>query len=72
MVSSKRFSENPKKAACVFKCRTKKDRSQKKCFNYSITLLQQSSDKRDAHFFDIMFTKAASRSFRYNKKELFI
>ena len=35
----------------VASSRTKKDGFQKKCLNHSITLLQQSSDKRDAQLF---------------------
>ena len=50
MLSSKCSSVNPKKAACGVKS-YKEDGFQKKCLNHSITLFQQSSDKRDAQLF---------------------
>ena len=49
--------------------RTKKDGFQKKCLNRSITLLQQSSDKRDAQLFRYFGYKKVSDIL---KKELFI
>ena len=51
--------------------RTKKDGSQKKCFNYSITLLPQSSDKRDAQFFCYFVYKSSIEKFQIYQKRAF-
>ena len=50
---------------------TKNDGFQKRCLNHSMTLLQQSSDKRDAQCFVILVTKRALRNFKYTKKRAF-
>ena len=70
MLSSKCFSANPKKAVCGVK--SYKDGFQKKCLNYSITLLQQSSDKRHAQLFCYSGYKKSIRKFQiYQKKRAF-
>ena len=52
--------------------RTKKDGFQNKCLNDSITLLQQSSDKRDAQLFLYFGHKKSIEKFRiYQKKGAF-
>ena len=49
--------------------RTKKDGFQKKCLNHSITLLQQSSDKRDAQLFRYFgYKKSIEKSQIYQKR----
>ena len=47
--------------------RTKKDGFQKKCLNYSITLLQQSSDKREAQLFRYFGYKKNIEKFQINQ-----
>ena len=69
MVSSKSFSVNPKKAACGVKSYKEKWFS-KKCLNHSITLLQQSSDKKDAQLFRYFGYKISIEKFQiYQKKK---
>ena len=52
--------------------RTKKDGSQKKCLNHSITLLQQSSDERNARLFRYFGFKKSIEKFQiYQKKRAF-
>ena len=51
---------------------TKKDGFQKKCLNRSITLLQQSSDKRDAQLFRYFGYKKSIEKFQiYQKRRAF-
>ena len=70
MVSSKSFSVNPKKQP-VASSLTKKDGFQKKCLNHSITLLQQSSDKRDAQLFRYFGYKKSIEKFQIYQKKSF-
>ena len=51
MLSSKCFSVNPKKTACGVKSYQQRCFFKKNRLNYSITLLQQSNDKKDAQLF---------------------
>ena len=52
--------------------RTKKDGFQKKCLNRSITLLQQSSDKRDSQLFRYFGYKKSIEKFQiYQKRRTF-
>ena len=52
--------------------RTKKDGFQKKCLNHSKTLLQQSSDKRDAQLFRYFGYKKSIEKFQiYQKRRAF-
>ena len=51
--------------------RTKKDGFQKKCLNYSITLLQQSSDKREAQLFRYFGYKKNIENFQINQIRAF-
>ena len=48
--------------------RTKKDGFEKKYLNHSITLLQQSSDKRDAQLFRCFVYKMSIEKFQIYKK----
>ena len=51
---------------------TKKAGFEKKCLNHSITLLQQSSDKRDAQLFLYFGYKKGNEKFQiYQKKKAF-
>ena len=51
---------------------TKKDGFLKKCLNHSITLLQQSSDKRDAQLFRYFGYKKSIEKFQiYQKRRAF-
>ena len=71
MVSSKCFSVNPKKAACGVKS-CKESWFSKKVFKPFITLLQQSSDKRDAQLFLYFGYKKSIEKFQiYQKKKDF-
>ena len=69
MGSSKCFCVNPKKAACGVK--SYKDGFQKMCLNHSITLLQQSSDKRDAQLFRYFCYRYSIEKFQIYKKRAF-
>ena len=71
MVSSKCFTVNPKKTACVAPSRPRKYGFQKKCLNHSTTLLQQSSGKRDAQLFRYFGYKKSIDKFQIYQRKSF-
>ena len=68
MLSPKCFSVNPKKTTCGVKLYKERWFSKKKCLNHSITLLQQSSDKRDAQLFCYFGYKKSIEKYKIYQK----
>ena len=63
------FSVNPKKAACSVKSYEESWFSKKECLNHSITLLQQSNDKRDGQLFPYFGYKKSIEKFQICQKK---